>query len=763
MGRRFLILVLCLLFSMIPFAWGIGDDFDTLLSQGNKHLQQGEYFLALHELGLARDRATTPPQQTQAQGLLGVTHYQMHHFDHANGLLHTAIDSGIGNSSDRARWIATLASLQASRKQMGDARRLYAEAMKLAVDNPGVRTSIRLSQLPLLDPAQRLAELEQIRDSLKEITVPLDRACRLLDIGMTAQTLGTAGVPLAYYSFAQARSVLTDQEPRLLADALGGLAQLYEDQKRYEESLSLNQQAMTALRDLEEHDLLIGLEWRQARLYRYLQKPALALAAYQSAIEHIEAIRQDIPIEYHNGRSSFRDTLEPIYLGFADMLLSEASHASGATQTALLYRARTTVELIKKAEMEDFLGGRCAVHSNDNTLLEERDASVAILYPIILQNRLVLLLSNGKEMQQFVQTVPASVVEGAARRLAFRLRTNSSDIQFVSRQLYEWLIAPVESWLHQHTIKTLVIVPDGVLRLIPPAVLYDGTQYLVEKYALAISPGLSLGESKPNHTHSIQFLVAGMSEPGAVVEHLPPNMIRTLSHAAERDAAHNSDRPPSRALPTGDATTDTDPIRGTDREILRSPSVLKHIQDRLILPGVVKEMETLSAALPNTLLMNTTFTLSRFTQELEQNAYSVVHIASHGVFGGTAETTFIMASDNIIDINELERLLQSKKFLDQPVELLTLSACQTAEGDDRAPMGLSGLALKAKVRSTLGTLWPLSDRAAPIIMAAFYKGLLEPGVSKAQALRLAQLSLLAQKEFSAPFYWAPFILVGNWE
>ncbi len=763
MGRRFLILVFCMLCSMVPSAGGAGDDFDTLLSKGNKHLQQGEYFLALHDLTLARDLAIPPTQQAEANGMLGVTHYKMHHLDQANGLLHKAIDSGTGNRNDRARWIATLASLQTSRKQTEEARQLYAEAMKLAGDDPGVRASIRLSQLPLLDPNQRLAALEQIRDNLKDIIDPLDHACRLLDIGMTAQTLGAAGLQLAYHSLDEARSALTDQEPRLLADALGGLAQLYEDQKRYQESLRLNQQAMAALRDLEEHDLLIGLEWRQARLYRYLQKPALALAAYQRAIEHIEAIRQDIPIEYNNGRSSFRDTLEPVYLGFADLLLSEASYATDATKTALLYRARTTVELIKKSEMEDFLGGRCAVHGNDNTLLEESDPSVAILYPIILQDRLVLLFSNGKEMQQFVQTVPANVLEGTARRLAFRLRTNSSDIQSVARQLYEWLIAPAESWLHKHPIKTLVIVPDGVLRLIPPAVLYDGTQYLVEKYALAISPGLSLGESKPIQPHSIRFLVAGMSEPGAVVEHLPQNMTRTLAHAVERGIALGNDVLSSRALPTGEATTDTDPLRGTDLESLRSPSVLKHIQDRLKLPGVVREVETLSATLPNTLIMNTTFTLSRFTQELEQHAYSVVHIASHGVFGGTAESTFIMASDNIIDIHDLERLLQSKKFLDQPVDLLTLSACQTAEGDDRAPMGLSGLALKAKVRSTLGTLWPLSDRAAPIIMEAFYKGLLEPGVSKAQALRQAQLSLLAQKEFSAPFYWAPFILVGNWE
>jgi CHAT domain-containing protein len=139
-----------------------------------------------------------------------------------------------------------------------------------------------------------------------------------------------------------------------------------------------------------------------------------------------------------------------------------------------------------------------------------------------------------------------------------------------------------------------------------------------------------------------------------------------------------------------------------------------------------------------------------------------VHIASHGVFGKTADTSFLMAYDGVINIDELEKLLKSDKFSKQPVELLTLSACQTAEGDDRAPLGLSGIALKAKVRSALGTLWPVSDEAASQLMAEFYKALSKPGISKVQALRQAQIILLKQKKLENPFYWSPFILAGNW-
>ncbi|CAK0767238.1 hypothetical protein CCP3SC1_40060 [Gammaproteobacteria bacterium] len=193
------------------------------------------------------------------------------------------------------------------------------------------------------------------------------------------------------------------------------------------------------------------------------------------------------------------------------------------------------------------------------------------------------------------------------------------------------------------------------------------------------------------------------------------------------------------------------------------PAALKRIKEELRLPGVAKEMDTLHQEMSSTLLMNTDFTVNRFRQELEQNSYSVVHIASHGVFGHTAEASFIMAYDNVIDVVGLERLFGSAKSGKQPVELLTLSACQTAEGDDRAPMGLSGIALKARVRSALGTLWPVSDEATPQLMAVFYKALLSPGISKAQALRQAQISLLKQDRLANPFYWSPFILVGNWQ
>jgi CHAT domain-containing protein len=140
----------------------------------------------------------------------------------------------------------------------------------------------------------------------------------------------------------------------------------------------------------------------------------------------------------------------------------------------------------------------------------------------------------------------------------------------------------------------------------------------------------------------------------------------------------------------------------------------------------------------------------------------MVHIASHGIFGGTADTSYILAYDDLLTLNGLQSLLKADQFRKNPIELLSLSACETAQGNDRAPLGISGAATKARAKSVLGTLWPVEDNAARTLMENFYKGLVTAHLTKAQSLRQAQVGLIHREEFSHPFYWAPFVLIGNW-
>ncbi|MEL6902671.1 MAG: CHAT domain-containing protein, partial [Cyanobacteria bacterium J06606_4] len=123
--------------------------------------------------------------------------------------------------------------------------------------------------------------------------------------------------------------------------------------------------------------------------------------------------------------------------------------------------------------------------------------------------------------------------------------------------------------------------------------------------------------------------------------------------------------------------------------------------------------------------------------------------------------------DEPIKVNELNSLLrQSEQRRRQAIELLILSACETAAGDKRAALGLAGVAVQAGARSTLASLWSLDDETSALFSNYFYQALKDPNISKAQALRTAQLQLLGnqdtQSTYQHPRYWAPYVLLGNW-
>jgi len=163
------------------------------------------------------------------------------------------------------------------------------------------------------------------------------------------------------------------------------------------------------------------------------------------------------------------------------------------------------------------------------------------------------------------------------------------------------------------------------------------------------------------------------------------------------------------------------------------------------------------------MMLDEAFTARAFQGEAGSGDYRIVHIASHGVFGGSADTSFIMAYDDVLSMRDLQSLLHGERFRRKPMELLTLSACQSAEGDDRSPLGISGAAVKARAKSVLGTLWPVEDDAARTVMERFYRLLAGGAASKVKALQAAQVETMRERRFEHPFFWAPFVLIGNWQ
>ncbi len=121
-----------------------------------------------------------------------------------------------------------------------------------------------------------------------------------------------------------------------------------------------------------------------------------------------------------------------------------------------------------------------------------------------------------------------------------------------------------------------------------------------------------------------------------------------------------------------------------------------------------------------------------------------------------------MAYRELITSGDVGRLIQASRTHDiNPIELLVLSACSTAQGDNRAVLGLAGIAVQAGTRSVVSTLWEAQDLPTTQLMVQFYQALLNPQTTRAQALRQAQLQLIEQG-YSTPYIWASYILVGNW-
>jgi len=612
------------------------------------------------------------------------------------------------------------------------------------------------------EPLQKKNYLYQASEQIKGINNPSDKTALLIALGY--QSIETELYKQAYLSLSEASTITQGkQQFRLFSEAQGYLGKLYEHKQRYNDALIYTEKAIQFAQQISAYDLLLKWEWQQGRLQKHSAQPNAAISSYRRAVNHIQTIRNDIPVQYHDGKSSFRETLAPIYLGLVELLIEHSDkQTQEEVQQALLTEALNIVERLKTAEMQDYFKDACAV---DQAPLDDLNAVApgsAVIYPVIFPDRVELLVQIGNKKYHKRVDSPIKMV----RRLSFRVNSGLRPVpggffrnysKRFSKDLYQLLIQPWEKDLKAQNIHTLVYAPDGFLRQLPLGALWTGKNYLIEDYAVVTVPGLTLMEMKSNKRRQINALVAGVSRPGNVVNELPDEMQQILATTASDDKVRSISRGIRlRALPgKEDSQTDIS---------LEQPLLYEtkdKIQTALELPGVVDEVKSISDIMQTKTLVNEDFLLDNFEQEIAKS-YGIVHIASHGLFSGTPEKSFLIAHDRVLNMSKLEELFKSEAFSETPVEILTLSACQTAEGDDRSPLGLSGVALKSGARSALGSLWPVADVIAKQLLPDFYNNLNTHNMTKAQALQAAKIKLLKQDKYSHPGLWASFILIGNW-
>ena len=478
---------------------------------------------------------------------------------------------------------------------------------------------------------------------------------------------------------------------RTEADALGVLGNLYERNRSLESAAQITERALAKAQSINATELTYQWQWQLGRILK-AQGNKDAILAYTQATDSLQSLRSDLVAISSDVQYSFREKIEPVYRELAALLLQP-----GASQ-ADLDRAREVIESLQVAELDNFFHDACL--NTKPKQIDRLDPSAAIIYTIILGDRLeVIAAIPGQPLRHYSNDLPPSEIElvitSASSQLSSPRRLNLRLFQ----QAYDWLIRPLEEELKTNNIKTLVFVPDGILRNLPPATLYDGKQYLIEKYSVAIAPSLQLTELPPTNANRQDMLLAGLSQP---------------------------------------------------RQGFSS------------LPGVRQEIEQIEPLFASNVLLNDRFTESNFNRYVEKTPFRLVHLATHGQFSSEAENTFVLTWDNRINIDELSRLLRGDSKQLRPIELLVLSACETATGDPLAALGLAGIAVRAGARSTVASLWAVSDEATVSLMTNFYQELAK-NVTKAEALRQAQISILRDDTFNHPFYWSAFILVGNWQ
>ena len=618
-----------------------------------------------------------------------------------------AIATKLNDSSIMADALLSLGNTTYSSKQITEAIAYYQQA-SIAATAPIQKVQAQLNQLHLQIAAKQpesarlllsdlQTQLSSLPPSRASVYARVNFAQSLVKLNPTSSDLQASAKLLA--TAAQQAKAMGD--PRAESYAIGYLGNLYEQTQQFSEAQTLTEKALILAQTNNASDIAYRWQWQLGRVLKSQGENIKAIAAYSEAVNTLASIRGDLVSSNADMQFSFRDRVEPVYRQLVALLLTPENGKQVSQEN--LRAARKVIESLQLAELDNFFKEACL--TGRATQVDEIDPQAAVIYPIVLPDSLEVIISlPNRSLFHSTIKISEDKLEALLSELRRSLRRTSieTDIQKVSEKIYNILIGKeTESILAANKIKTLAFVLDGSLRNLPMAVLYDGQQYLTEKYNLAIAPGLQLIDPRPLKRQRLTVFVGGLS---------------------------------------------------------------RSTQNFQALPNVEREIQQISALVSaQTPLLNETFTSESIQKQISKIPYRVVHLATHGEFSSDAEKTFILTWNNRLGVKQLGGMLQSREQDSRiPIELLVLSACKTARGDNRATLGLAGMAVRSGARSTIASLWSVEDSATATLMENFYQELVTLDTTKAKALRKAQLSLLNNPRFTHPFYWAAFVLVGNW-
>ena len=624
----------------------------------------------------------------------------------------------------------------------------YYQQAAIKSSPPLIQVQAQLNRLSLLLDRQEWTEaaaaIEQIEPLLNSL--PSSRAAISAHINLAQSLVKLASragknsffstTPIQHLQAAQLLATAHQQASSLNNDqadsyALGSLGELYEYSKQWTEAEALTRQALDLVNavsvtnlpsKINDSDLAYRWQYQLGRILQAQNNRAGAVQAYEKAARTLqEHLRKDVASSNLSYQFSFHeDAQQPVHQAWMDLLLQSEQPSQEDLQ-----QVRKISSLLLEAQLTSFLQEPCAVvtpQQVDNIVKTVKTAKkTAVFYPIILPDRLEVIVKLPREKallhyRHLFQDRDELQEKLGNLQIALEEDYTFEAVENLAQQFYTWIVKPAEDKLEENEVDTLVFTLDRELQSIPMAALYNGEEnkYLIEKYAVSSILSLKFGSSDQKlPTEELKFLWAGLST-------IPEKLI----------------------------------IGG--EEIRNQFLPLKNVKKE---SKVVEK----SGIKLNT-LMDDRFTLQNFNALINEKKFNVVHLATHGQFSFDPQRTFLLTHDpHPIDVDELAGLFRKRGQIKlDSIDLLILNACETAAGDSLATLGIAGAAVRAGALSAIASLWTLDDLSSVTFTQELYKNLKEPNVTKAEALRQAQLALKAIPQYRHPRYWSPYILAGNW-
>ena len=519
---------------------------------------------------------------------------------------------------------------------------------------------------------------------------------------------------------------------------LGNLGNAYYALKQYEKALDLYQQHLAVVRQIGERKGEAQANAEIAVTLTNLNQSSLAIAFYKSSISITEAIRKDIRGLGKEERQSYLQTVADRYRSLADLLLNQGR----------VIEAIQVLDLLKVQELEDYLKN---IKGNDRTaqgirLLEPEKTIIAqlsgiskdqipelnrqlanqiqqlpkselnkvpdylkqipqgtvLFYPLILSDRieLVLFSANATPISRTVKISQEKLEKLIADFRSGLLDAGSEDLKEPAKKLYNLLIKPIETELIQAKAETILYAPDGRLRYVPLAALYDGKQWLIEKYRISNLIAYILSDFSPRSKSQPSILAGAFG--GKVGE-------RKFGQIA--------------------------------------------------LPATITEVQSIADAFNNSVAL-TEENFSRQAIESKFKNHNILHLATHAEFNiGAPENSFIIfGNGDKIRLNEITN------WQIPNLDLIVLSACQTGVGklgDGVEILGFGYQVQKAGAKNAIASLWKVDDEGTQALMSAFYSELKRGDITISEALHKAQISQIRSKKYDHPNYWSAFFAIGN--